>query len=196
MYWQNRIKKEKKEMTEIGKQVSQECLKNNGRLYIFEHRNGKKYAYDGINEFARMSKTDPGNLCRTYRIKTYWHKNWHLIDIIDLINPNWKEIGAKLKGCTVVKRIQDKLDAIERNLIELKVYGYRLWKKVTKACATYLKKEDVARYIEEKRQEAMDTPIVRNQGYASVSYSSMSESDLEDLKERNLRAYEDSLGYA
>lgn len=187
-----------RELSEKGTKSAERQLNNNARLYIFEHTEGKRVVFDGLNRFARMIGVDPSNLYRTYKKQGYKCKNWKIIDIIDLMRPNWKEINKKLKSCTITKRIEQKLSAIEREIIEVKNHGYQLWNKVkngivtkvTNIKNTYLDMKSVELYVEEKRLEPVTVPV-----YTS-KYSEMSESDLEDLKERNLREYENSLGFA
>lgn len=171
----------RQELSESGKKKSITNLNNSGTLYIFENKEGKRYAFDGINAFARLIKTDAGNLYRTFTHKTYWCKGWRLIDYISLINPDWKDIAKRTKSCTIIERIQQKLAAIERELLSVRQYGRRLWKKIVDVRDTFTD------YVNEKMQEPTDEP------YKRKSYSEMNTSDYEDMCQRNLRSYEDSM---
>lgn len=183
------------ELSEKGAKSAERQINNNATLYVFEKEGGKKIVFDGLNKFARTIGVHPSNLYRTYKKQNYQCKKWKLVDIIDLLTPDWKVINKKLRFCTIPKRIEEKLNNLENELITLKKHGYRLWNKikngiVTAAKNSYLDMKAVAAYIEEKRLEPVTVPV-----YAQ-RYSEMSESDLDDLKERNARAYEDSLGFA
>ena len=168
-----------------------------GLLFIFESKDGRRFAHDGLRAFAKIINVDVNNLWRTYVRKaksgaSYWvNGKWRIVDRIDLTvsNINWKEIYIKLKNCKIFKRVEKKLDALERNLVSLRLYGHFTHK--IKSIVASVKsvvmptKEDFDNYREEKKVEK------NNYGYGEYK-SKEDMAVLEEIMERNQRAYDDA----
>ena len=104
------------------KNTSKTMMNRSGKLYIFE-KDGKKIVYDVLSSFARCIECDKGNLYRTLtngkRVK-----EWRLMEVIDLIHPDWSHIDIVLKDVKITPRIEQKLSNIRNDLVVLKHYGY------------------------------------------------------------------------
>lgn len=176
--------------------ISMTVSERSGLLFIFESKDGRRFAHDGLRAFAKIINVDVNNLWRTYVRKaksgaSYWvNGKWRIVDRIDLTvsNINWKEICIKLKNCKIFKRVEKKLDALERNLVSLRLYGH-FTHKVKSIVASVksvvmIAKENWDAYTEEKK--------VEKNNYDRYEYKSKEdEAWLEEIKERNACALED-----
>ena len=106
---------------QLKKRTSQTMMNRSSKLYIFE-RDNKKIGYDVISSFARSIECDVSNLHKTLsngkRVK-----GWRLIEVIDLMHPDWIYIDSVLKDVKIVSRIEKKLTKIRNGVIDLKCYG-------------------------------------------------------------------------
>lgn len=189
--------------------ISMTVRDRSGLLYIFENKEGKRIAYDGLRAFAKTANIDVNNLWRTYvknkLNKTYWvNSKWRLVDRIDLTKPDWKEISRKLKNCKIINRIEKKLEAIERNLLSVRLYGHFTHKivRVAKSMVAGIQsvvtniKEDFDNYREEKKVEKSN---YFEQRYIDPDEERKErrrrEREYEDQLEQNARMQEGAVGY-
>jgi hypothetical protein len=106
---------------QLNKTTSKTMMNRSGKLYIFE-KDGKKIVYDVLSSFARCIGCDVSNLHKTLtngkRVK-----EWRLVEVIDLLHPDWSHIDSVLEGVRITPRIEKKLSKIRDNLLDLKCYG-------------------------------------------------------------------------
>lgn len=166
-----------------GEKASSTMRNNNGMLYIFENKNGMKIVFDGLNAFARTISVDAGNLYRTFIHKTRWCKGWRLVECLDLCRPNWELINKKIRSCKVIDRIHEKLDNIERNVLSVKKFGRLAWNVI---CRKNAKNNSFNEYANEKKLEWIEEQKLIPAWKKRI----VSDSDYEDMLQRNLSAYE------
>jgi hypothetical protein len=163
------------ELSERGQKASNSYLNKSGMLYVFEDVNGVRHLFDGLRQFARSIDVDVNNLYRTYTHKTNSRKGckgWKLIDCISIVDPDWNDVVERIKSCKIIDRIKTKLMNVKKKLVSVRLYGMKLWKKA---------KNTFNEYVEEKMQEASNEPMW------SFNRKFMSESDYDDLCQKNLR---------
>jgi len=96
-------------------------MERSSKLYIFE-KEGNRIVYDGLSFFARCIDCDVSNLQKTLT-NDKRVKGWRLIEVIDLLHPDWSHIDSVLEGVRITPRIEKKLSKIRDNLLDLKCYG-------------------------------------------------------------------------
>jgi hypothetical protein len=106
---------------QLNKTTSKTMMNRSGKLYIFE-KDGKKIVYDVLSSFARCIGCDVSNLQKTLT-NDKRVKEWRLVEVIDLLHPDWSHIDSVLEGVRITPRIEKKLSKIRDNLLDLKCYG-------------------------------------------------------------------------
>ena len=133
-----------------GEKSSRTMRDHSNLLFVFENKKGIRCVFDGLRAFAKHMGIDVSNLYRTLNHSNYYAGGWRVVEVFNLLKPDWSSINKKIRSCKVVAdRIYQKLDDIERGILSLKHYGSR----IRKSMASYIKGVVKDDYEQEKMIE-------------------------------------------
>lgn len=137
-----------------GEKSSITMREHNALLYVFENKKGVRCVFDGLRSFAKHMGIDVSNLYRTLKHQNYYAGGWRVVEVFNLLKPDWDKINKKIRSCKVVAdRIYQKLDDIERGILSLKVYGTRAWKSMSSYIKGVVKDDYEQEKMNEREQE-------------------------------------------